>query len=77
MIDKRVDYTRCQTIYMNTLEILENTASGEVLASGFLRELQQTNRCDPFSNLEELRNSYTTFIQQTPNESPTSYASLS
>jgi hypothetical protein len=54
--DKRITEDKCQSIYMNLLALRENKDG--LLSSQWVREFEQTSRCDGFVSFKELRQEY-------------------
>ena len=46
---------QCQSIYRHTLSLLHSRGSDPVESQAYLRELWKTSRCDPFSDLSDIR----------------------
>ncbi len=53
--DKPVSYEQCQSIYRNTLGIMNTNKTTTLDAQSYTRELFQTQRCDKYKDLSELR----------------------
>jgi hypothetical protein len=51
-----IEEMKCQTIYQNLIMCHESRRkSPDVTASAFVRELQETSRCDKYNNFEDVR----------------------
>eukprot|EP00761_Pharyngomonas_kirbyi_P007462 gb/GECH01007472.1/.p1 GENE.gb/GECH01007472.1/~~gb/GECH01007472.1/.p1 ORF type:complete len:148 (+),score=7.22 gb/GECH01007472.1/:1-444(+) len=59
---QKKDINRCQYIYKNLLEALEDRKSELATTWMFVNELMQTQRCDHYYNLKFLRDDYVDFI---------------
>ena len=52
----------CQSIYRNLLQLTLQESKGEITASAFVSEVFQTQRCDHFKDLSDLRDRFSTFM---------------
>ncbi|KAL9650116.1 hypothetical protein ABK040_011287 [Willaertia magna] len=55
-LNKPANANQCQEIYWNLLHYSQNNTNS--LPTHFIRELEQTKRCDKFHDLKDLRKSY-------------------
>jgi hypothetical protein len=71
--DKGIDKKHCQTLYWN---LLQSAKTNHTLPSHFIRELEQTRRCDSVAqDLSFLRENYRTHFNEQM-EDPEAYTKL-
>ena len=65
--DKNIDKSHCQTLYWN---LLQSAKINQTLPSHFVRELEQTRKCDQIAtDLSILRENYRTYFNEQMNDS--------
>jgi hypothetical protein len=72
--EKKFDKNQCQTFYWNLL--VQSAKSNHILPSHFIRELEQTRRCDKVAtDLSILRDIYKTYLNEQTRD-PDAYTNL-
>jgi hypothetical protein len=61
---------KCQSFYFNLLKLLDGRSKSYITSTVFIDELMQTEQCDEYSDLKQLRADYVAYKQKARRNNP-------